>query len=255
VIVIPMAGLSARFARAGYQLPKFMLGAHGETLFTFAMASFARYFRNEPFLFIPRAGHSAREFISQQCRHLGIVNFRIVELSAETRGQADTVAHGLEASGVTGETPLTIFNIDTMRRAYRHPIEQQQYNAAGALEVFAAAGTHWSFVRTVSPESPVAVEVAEKRRISDLCCTGNYTFASAGMYLELTERLRKRLAADPTIEMFVAPMYNDLISAERTVVVSRVPSTDISVFGTPEEYLRFLESPIRLQKVLDAACE
>ncbi|EOA0230274.1 capsular biosynthesis protein, partial [Escherichia coli] len=34
MIVIPMAGLSSRFKKAGYVKPKYMLEAHGKTLFS-----------------------------------------------------------------------------------------------------------------------------------------------------------------------------------------------------------------------------
>ena len=40
MIVIPMAGLSQPFTRAGYDRPKYMLEAHGRTLFDQAVLSF-----------------------------------------------------------------------------------------------------------------------------------------------------------------------------------------------------------------------
>jgi 2-C-methyl-D-erythritol 4-phosphate cytidylyltransferase len=41
VIVIPMAGQSGRFARAGYDVPKYMLDARGRSLFAHALSRVA----------------------------------------------------------------------------------------------------------------------------------------------------------------------------------------------------------------------
>ncbi|TOH10549.1 capsular biosynthesis protein, partial [Vibrio parahaemolyticus] len=44
MIVIPMAGMSSRFFKAGYKLPKYMLEAHGKSLFEHSLRSFESYF-------------------------------------------------------------------------------------------------------------------------------------------------------------------------------------------------------------------
>ena len=54
MIVIPMAGLSSRFTKAGYDKPKYMLEAFGRSLFWHAVSSFSNYFDSEDFLFIAR---------------------------------------------------------------------------------------------------------------------------------------------------------------------------------------------------------
>ena len=45
MIVIPMAGLSSRFFKASYDIPKYMLTAHDESLFDHSVKSFSQYFR------------------------------------------------------------------------------------------------------------------------------------------------------------------------------------------------------------------
>ena len=42
-IVITMAGLGSRFAKAGYTVPKYMIEAHGKTLFDWSMESLKGY--------------------------------------------------------------------------------------------------------------------------------------------------------------------------------------------------------------------
>ena len=42
-IVITMAGLGSRFKKAGYTVPKYMIEAHGKTLFEWSMESLSGF--------------------------------------------------------------------------------------------------------------------------------------------------------------------------------------------------------------------
>lgn len=75
MIVIPMAGLSSRFKNAGYTKPKYMLEAHGKTLFNHSVSSFQKYFSSEKFLFIALDVNDTYEFIRSECLSLGINDF------------------------------------------------------------------------------------------------------------------------------------------------------------------------------------
>ena len=63
MIIIPMAGMSSRFFKAGYDKPKYMLSAHGSTLFEHSVNSFKKYFNDTPFLFIVRVCYITTEFV------------------------------------------------------------------------------------------------------------------------------------------------------------------------------------------------
>ena len=130
-----MAGLSRRFSEAGYDRPKYMLPAHGKSVFAHSVSSFGLYFKIDPFLFIVRDVADTPAFVRSECAALGIVNARIVILDAPTSGQAETVALGLHQASVSDATPVTIFNIDTFRPGFRHAT----FDGAkpdGYLEVF-----------------------------------------------------------------------------------------------------------------------
>lgn len=64
MIVIPMAGLSRRFRDAGYDVPKYRLELHGQTVFARAVGSFRSLFDAEPFLFIVREEPGVAEFVA-----------------------------------------------------------------------------------------------------------------------------------------------------------------------------------------------
>jgi len=231
MILFPMAGLSSRFLTAGYTQPKFMLPLWGGTVFDHAVASFRPCFGSHPFLFIYRETGGVRDFIEQRLRVCGVMDATLISLEKETAGQAETVELGLDRGEVGPDVPVTIFNIDTFRRPSLGLIEPIA-GSAGWLEVFEGTGDNWSFVRPGS-EPGIAVETAEKKPISNLCCTGLYHFAARHLFDTALAAERR----DPqSHELYVAPIYNHLIRAGERIGYSRVDTPDIVFCGVPGEY-------------------
>ena len=244
MIVIPMAGLSRRFTEAGYALPKYMLEAHGRTLFAHAVASFEAYFASHPFLFICRGIAGTPDFVATECARLGIARHYCVVLEAPTAGQAETVALGLERGGVAAAEPVTIFNIDTFRPGFRFPAGFDLAAVDGYLEVFRGSGANWSYVRPVAPGSDRVVETTEKVPISDLCCTGLYHFRAAGQYQAAYRDFADGGAARLGLkELYVAPMYNLLIGQGADIRYDLIEPEGVVFCGVPAEYDAFLAGP------------
>jgi hypothetical protein len=240
MIVIPMAGLSRRFTEAGYNLPKYMLPLQGRSVFAHAVESFRTSFETLPFLFIARDVAGTGAFLEAECRALGITDARVQLLQSPTAGQAETVELGLREAGVSDAEPITIFNIDTFRPGFRFPTDNWWSGSAGYLEVFRGEGANWSYVRPAPGKEPVVLETAEKRPISNLCCTGLYHFAQAGEF----HRALSLERAEPTAsELYVAPLYNHVIAAGGRVHYDIVPSGDVIFCGVPSEYSALLATP------------
>jgi hypothetical protein len=233
MIVIPMAGLSNRFKVAGYDLPKFMLPLDGQTVFHHAISSFSEYFDTVPFLFIARGNHDIESFVTESSAALGIRDTRVQMLRDPTAGQAETVGMGLDSAGISDETPLTIFNIDTFRPNLRFPDESWSGQSDGYLEVFRGSGNNWSYVRPAIDESHRVLETAEKRAISDLCCTGLYHFQATR---DFRESLAHERANPSTEELYVAPLYNHLIRLGRIIHYEVIAPSEIVFCGIPAEY-------------------
>lgn len=238
MIVIPMAGLSSRFFKAGYQQPKYMLEAHGISLFDHAILSFKAYFDSEPFLFIVRADFDTPAFVEQRCVALGIKQFEIHVLNQETRGQAETVYLGL--TDINDSTPITIFNIDTFRPEFQLPALCQF--ADGYLEVFKGEGDNWSYAKPITEDSDKVIETAEKNPISDLCSTGLYYFAHAGDFKRAFEVEAAKPASQwQKQELYIAPLYNQLIAQGLDIRYHLIEREQVIFCGVPQEYLDFLK--------------
>lgn len=239
MIVIPMAGLSSRFFKAGYIKPKYMLEAHGKSLFDHSVESFHRYFDSEKFIFIVRDVYETPQYVESRAKALNIKDFDVVILNEETRGQAETVALGLQNYQNSNE-PITIFNIDTFRPNFVYPDLKQLGD--GYLEVFKGEGANWSYVRPINSSSTEIDLTTEKNPISDLCCTGLYHFANNqdyftayNHYLSLPQEQWEKG------ELYVAPLYNHLIQQGKELHYNLIDKGEVIFCGTPDEYVKFNE--------------
>lgn len=235
-----MAGLSSRFTKAGYTLPKYMLYVKDKSLFYLAVSSFEKYFAICRFVFVVRDVFDTALFVKEECTLMGIKNFDIVTLSTPTRGQAETVLKGIEGAHIVPDEPILIFNIDTFRFGYTFPKDIEQWD--GYLETFVGTGDNWSYAKTEdgTPDSKV-VETAEKRPISQYCSTGMYYFKKAADFLGVYD---KECAVPTSKELYVAPLYNYLIKQGKNIHISVIPRKAVLFCGVPKEYEEYLKSSI-----------
>lgn len=242
MIIIPMAGNSRRFFEAGYTRPKYELPIAGESLFSLTVRSFEKYFETERFIFVCRSDWDGELFVEMECQKMGIRDFKVVSLSTVTGGQAETVLLGMDKAGFDDAEGLIIFNIDTIRTGWEFPAGFDLSD--GYLEVFHGNGDNWSFVKPAASFSRRVVLTTEKERVSDLCSSGLYYFARAGDFAKVC----REALADPEVfklrwrELYIAPLYNQLISTGKTILYHVVPAAEIGFSGTPAEYQQLLVS-------------
>lgn len=235
-----MAGLSSRFFNAGFSKPKYMLPAHGITLFEHSVLSFSKYFKSTKFIFIVRDVFDTPAFVQEKASQLGIEDYEISILTNETRGQAETVFIGMQNfSEYSG--PITIFNIDTFRPNYHYPHFDEMSH--GFLDVFEGDGANWSFVLPKDATSTHVIKTTEKDPISNLCCTGLYHFDNYQDYINAYDDfLKKPVSEWKNGELYIAPLYNHLIAIGHDINYSLIDKNDVIFCGTPDEYHVFLKS-------------
>jgi dTDP-glucose pyrophosphorylase len=235
MIVFPMAGLSSRFFKEGYQVPKYMLDLNGISIFEWAVTSFKNYFSDDLFLFVLFDQHNTLSFIEEKIKLMGIRNYQIICLEKMTLGQADTVYQGIK--GFLTDEEMYIFNIDSRLEKFRK--NDELLNVDGYLEVFQGEGEHWSFIEPSI--NNLVLRTTEKDRISNYCSNGLYYFKSIFLYKEIFEENINKLTKN---ELYIAPLYNEYIKLGKTIKYKLVNYNDISFCGTPKEYQ---ETKIRIQ--------
>ena len=235
MFVIPMAGLSSRFFKAGYTKPKYQLMLGDESIFSWSIKSFERYFQTDKFVFIYRDINNTQNFLQEELDVLGIKDYYLVCLPNETLGQADTVYQGLKK--LDFNESLYIFNIDSKIIDFKKP--EWVDSCDGYLEVFEGVGEHWSFILTDDSNTKV-IRTTEKERISNLCSDGLYYFKSKTTFQKLFVNARCNSSTVKN-EYYIAPLYNDLIEQNAVVLYDLVSQDRLLFCGTPEEYRKLLE--------------
>jgi len=234
-IVFPMAGLSSRFTKAGYDKPKYMLDVDANTVFFHAVNSFKNYFTESKIIFIYRNIQNTKDFIENECQSMGIKSYECIELDKETEGQAHTVALGLDKANIQVDESILIFNIDTFRPNFLLPEELDFEAIDGYLEVFEAEGEHWSFVLPENEVSHKVIKTTEKERISSLCSSGLYYFKKMFDFKKIFEEIVQKNDRSKN-EYYIAPMYNYLIKEGKDIRYSKISLNEIIFCGTPDEY-------------------
>lgn len=233
-IVITMAGSGERFRRAGYDRPKFMLRAKGQTLFRWSITSLQNFFPQcDRLIFIVREEDDPAEFIAAELSDIGAPAPTVLSLEHPTDGQATSALRASPAWNP--DAPLLIYNIDT--HVDPEHITPAQIAGDGWIPCFRAPGAHWSFVQ-VDPNGR-AVAVREKQRISEFASIGLYWFSSCRLYAWAYDAHYLGKQSSNATERYIAPLYNELIAAGHEVTISDVPVDAVVPLGTPDELARF----------------
>ena len=114
----------------------------------------------------------------------------------------------------------------------------------GFIPCFNAPGENWSFVKLGNDGN--AIELREKRKISDNATIGLYYFSSTDLYMKAYNEYYKEKANLEKGEKYIAPLYNYLIKENYKVRISIIPFENVHVIGTPEELEEFKNSYYRI---------
>lgn len=232
--LITAAGFGSRFCRAGIKPPKPLIRALGRELLLWSLSSFA-IGPNDKLYIVALQQHSVAKRLDPLIRFLyPDTHVNWLELASVLEGQLLTALTALKHFQVKG--PVIIHNCDTYHDATKTDFSGMlnKDGCFGVIPCFVGDGDHWSFVRS-SPENPyVAVEVAEKKRISSNCSVGTYTFSNAEKFVAMAEAYLSTPSVSHT-EFYIAPLYQYAIDNGESVRLCNAETTRL--FGTPEELI------------------
>lgn len=238
-LVITMAGFGSRFRKAGYTVPKYMIEAHGRSLFEWSMISLEQFRQAgwQTYLIL-RAEDQSSAWLREKCSSLGIDAPRMLELDAPTDGQATTAM----LAGTRLDDPdegFLIYNIDTF--VMPRSLVPARVRGAGWVPCADLPGDAWSFART--GHDMRATELREKKRISNHATIGLYYFQSFSLYRRVYDTFYADTANVEAGERYIAPMYNHMIDAGHEVYVEDIPRDDFFALGTPDDVNTFVQGP------------
>lgn len=242
-IVIPMAGLGSRFAKAGFKKSKPFIDVAGKPMIARVLENLAysgaRYFciaRKEQL-------EEERDLVRELCRSFNVEFISIAEL---TEGTACTVLYAEKY--INNDESLLIANSDQLVEFSLSDFcnECLERKLDGSLLCFEdlSRDPKWSFIRT---EDGLVTEVREKEAISDIATVGIY-FWTRGK--EFIEAARAMMVANDRVnnEFYTAPTYNYAIKKGAKIGYFNIEKSAMHGLGTPEDLAYFLSSNSALLK-------
>jgi dTDP-glucose pyrophosphorylase len=230
-VVLLMAGLGTRFARAGYTDSKPLIQVAGRPMFERALAGI------EPagvsrLVVVVRQQQIDEEDIAAKVAALR-PEAELVVLPGLTAGAAESALSAVDR--LDADRPLVVLDCDLefSSAAYVAELAHLEDGAFDALLLtFAASDARYSYVRT-APGSREVLEVAEKRVISNRAVAGAYAFRSPAAFAETVQQVLARGLRAGVAEAYMSEVVHGFLErgrAVRAVDVDRYHS-----FGTPEE--------------------
>ncbi len=239
-IVIPMAGQGARFAQAGFALPKPLIGIHGVPMIEVVVRNL-RLRSKHRFVFLPLRQHLDRFDLARRLEEMA-PGCAVVPVEAPTEGAACTIL--LARPQFEDDAPLLLANADQYVDAdlddFVADLERRELD--GSILTFAADHPKWSYARV--GQDGLVREVAEKRPISPHATVGLYLFRRGRDFARAADRMIARnLRVNG--EFYTAPVYNELIEEGRRIGTYGIAPEGQGMFGmgTPEDLEDFLARP------------
>ena len=224
-VLMPIAGLGSRFAKAGYDVPKPLISVFGKPMIQLVIENINI---KGNYIYIVQKDHY--EKYNLECLLNKITpNCKIVCINRITEGAACTTLFAKDY--INNNNPLLIANSD--QYIEWDSVEFIKYlnkNSNGSILTFNCSNDpKLSYVRL--DENKNVIEIKEKQPISSKATVGIYYWAQGSEYVKYAEsmiRQNKRTNG----EFYVAPVYQEALDDNKTIKIYDVEK--MWGLGTPE---------------------
>jgi dTDP-glucose pyrophosphorylase len=235
-IVIPMAGLGSRFAKAGYEKPKPFIDVAGKPMISRVIENL--YYPDAKYILIGRKEHleQEHELVAQITDKY---NATFIGIDQLTEGTACTVL--FSRALINNNEPLLIANTDQLVDCSIEDFinDCSKRNLDGSILTFTdlELNPKWSFAKIA--EDGLVVEVKEKVVISEYATIGIYLFSRGKDFVDGTidmiinnDRVNK--------EFYTCPVYNYLIKDGKQIGIYNIEFDQMHGLGTPDDLEKYL---------------
>lgn len=246
-VIIPMSGMSSRFSRSGYHLPKYLLNVDGKTVIQHIVEL---YPKDSEFIFIMNDKNATETNILDVIERFNLPNSQTKVIPSHKLGPVYTVSHVFD--WIDDEEQVVVnycdFSIYWNYQKFEEFINDTQCD--GCVVCYTGFHPHmlgndnYAFCKT--DKSNKILEVREKQpftnnKMNEFASAGNYYFRK-GKYIK--QYFRQMMDVDSNLngEYYVSLIYNFLIKDGLSSLVYEVPK--MLQWGTPldlDMYLKWSE--------------
>lgn len=229
-IVIPMAGLGSRFAKAGFDKPKPFIDVLGKPMIVRVLENLK--YKDARYILIARKEHLTKEkkLVDEIKNNF---NVEFIAIDKLTEGTACTVLYARKY--INNDTPLMIANSDQIVDIDIADFINDSFKRGldGSILTFIdkEKNPKWSFAKL---NNDLVVEVKEKEAISEFATVGIYFFNKGKIFVES--------AIDMIIEndrvnneFYTCPVYNYAIKNGVKIGIYNIDFSKMHGIGTPED--------------------
>ncbi|OEW37515.1 MULTISPECIES: glycosyltransferase family 2 protein [Campylobacter] len=229
-IVIPMAGLGSRFAKASFDKPKPFIDVLGKPMIVRVLENLK--YKDARYILIARKEHLIKEkkLVDEIKNNF---NVEFIAIDKLTEGTACTVLYARKY--INNDTPLMIANSDQIVDINIADFINDSFKRGldGSILTFVdkEKNSKWSFAKL---NNDLVVEVKEKEAISEFATVGIYFFNKGKIFVES--------AIDMIIEndrvnneFYTCPVYNYAIKNGAKIGIYNIDFSKMHGIGTPED--------------------
>jgi UDP-N-acetylglucosamine diphosphorylase / glucose-1-phosphate thymidylyltransferase / UDP-N-acetylgalactosamine diphosphorylase / glucosamine-1-phosphate N-acetyltransferase / galactosamine-1-phosphate N-acetyltransferase len=225
-VVLPMGGIGARFAEAGFQTPKPLILVDGVPMYRKALSSLSGLFQDYDLHIIIRQEHNVRYDLKSRLEN-EIPNVFVHEIEKNTRGSAETV--NTIGPHLTKEAPILVLDCDIFFESEELKSALLQPSFDAIIVTFSSEDPRYSYA--VVRENLVT-DVAEKQVISDRAIIGAYFFKNTGNFLNWNRILLAFDLDEKRKEYYMSGVLEVALNNDAKIFAV---NGEFSSFGTPEE--------------------
>ncbi len=233
-ILIPMAGLGSRFAKAGFTFPKPLIEVKNKPMIQWVVESLNI---TGKYIFIIQKEHQQKFNIKSVLKTL-VKGCEIIELDKITEGAACTTL--LAEKFINNSNPLIIANSDQYiewnSSKTMYDFTSKKFD--GGILTFKSIHPKWSYAKCIK-NSNIVKEVAEKKVISENATAGIYYWSKGSDYVKYSKQMIKNNVRVNN-EFYVCPVFNEAIKDKKKITISHIEK--MSGLGTPEDLNEFLSN-------------
>jgi NDP-sugar pyrophosphorylase family protein len=233
-IIVPIAGEGKSFQESGYVFPKSLVEVNGKPMIE-CVSDNLKMKMEHRFIFITKK-NDCEEFALDSVLELIDLNCVIIQNYSNTAGALCSALLAIEH--IDNNSPLLIANGDQIIDIDLDGVinEFMSKDLDGGIITFTSIHPRWSYVRV--NENNLAVEVAEKRPISDKATTGVYYFKKGSDFVDAAKELIRKDAKIKG-QFYICPAYNELILQNKKIGIHHIDKEKMHSMGTPEELKQY----------------
>ncbi|EAK5397085.1 lipopolysaccharide biosynthesis protein [Campylobacter coli] len=234
-IVIPMAGLGSRFAKAGFDKPKPFIDVLDKPMIVRVLENLK--YKDVRYILIARKEHLTKEkkLVDEIKNNF---NVEFIPIDKLTEGTACTVLYARKY--INNDMPLMIANSDQIVDINIADFINDSFKRGldGSILTFIdkEKNPKWSFAKL---NNDLVVEVKEKEAISEFATVGIYFFNKGKIFVES--------AIDMIIEndrvnneFYTCPVYNYAIKSGAKIGIYNIDFSKMHGIGTPEDLEKYI---------------